>query len=190
MRKWAAFLCLPALCLAVAAAQAEPLVYTGASGFTLTLPADWFALIGGDEEPFDFDEELEPGDTEALFSSFDGMVSVTVLHPDDVPVEPYVVEELLSETAMEARVGRMSGYQKLLYRYDGPNRRAFVSYNLVDLEEGLAYAEYLVGFITGSDIAQYLKITVRADQPDARFSLIGEIVNNIDVGGVREGAEG
>lgn len=190
MREWVAYLCLLTLCLFAATAQAESLVFTGTSGFTVTLPEDWFALIGGDEEPDNFDEELEPGDTEALFSSYDGTMSVTVLYPDDSPVEPYLVEGLFSEPSMEARVGQISGYQKLLYRYDDPNHRAFLSYNLVDVEEGVSHVEYLVSFIAGSGIAQHLKITVRADQLDARYSLISEIVNNIDVGGVREGAEG
>jgi len=194
MRKWVACLCLLAVCLALAPAlaQGEPLVYTGASGFTLTLPADWIALIGGDEEDWDFFdfEELQPGDEEAMFSSSDGVMWVTVLHADDTPVHPHAVEALFSEAAMEARVGQVNGFQKLYYEFDEPNRRAFILYTLVDTEEGTPYAEYLMGFVTGSDIAQYLIITVRADQLDARFNVISQIVHGIDVGGVRDGAEG
>jgi len=192
MRKWVAFFCSLALCLAAVSAQAEPLVYTGASGFMLTLPADWLVLIGGDDDEFDFFdyEEPEPGDVEALFSSSDGVMSVTVLWADDAPVNPYAIDALLGEAAMEARVGIINGYQKQFYRYDEANRRAYIAYGLVDTEEDVPYVEYLVGFITGSEIAQFLIIAVRADQLDARFSLISEIVMNIDVGGVREGAEG
>jgi hypothetical protein len=192
MRKWIALLCLLALCPAciLAPAQAEALVHTGASGFTLTLPAGWEILIGGDEDDFDFFEDLSPGEEEALFSSGDGMIWVTVLHADDTPVNPYAVEALLNEAAMEARVGPVNGYQKLFYEFDEANRRAFILYALVADEGGVRYVEYLVGFITGSDIAQFLLITVREDQLEARFPLISEIVNGIDVGGVREGAEG
>ena len=179
-----------ALCLASATASADPLVYTGASGFTLTLPADWFAIIGGDEDEFDWDEELEPGGVEALFSLSDGAIWVTVLYAGDTPVNPHAVDALLGEPALEAHVDELSGYQKLFYRHDEPNRRAFLSYNLVDLDDNTPYVEYLVGFITGSHIAQFLLITVREDQLDARFNLITEIVNGIDVGGIREGAEG
>jgi len=190
MRKLIALLCSLALCLAFVTAQAAPQMYTGASGFMLTLPEDWFIIIGSDEEFDDFDQDLAPGDIEALFSSSDEMMSVTILHPEDAPIEPYLVESVLGEPAMEARVGQLTGYQKQFYRYDDANRRAFISYGMVDLDEGAPYVEYLVGFITGSDIAQYLTITVRADQLDARFNLISEIVSGIDVGGVREGAEG
>ena len=192
MRKWIALLCSLALWLAAIPARAEPVVYTGASGFVLTLPADWLPLIGGDDDEFDFfdHEELEPGDVEALFSSSDGVMSVTVLWAEDTPVNPHAVDAVLGEAAMEARVGVINGYQKQFYRYDETNRRAFISYNLVDTEEDVPYVEYLVGFITGSEIAQFLIIAVRADELDARFGLISEIVMNIDVGGVREGAEG
>ena len=191
MRKWIACLCtLSLLSLPALPALAEPVVYTGASGFTLTLPDDWEALIGGEEEEDDFFDDFEIGDEEALFSSGDGVMSVTVYYADDRPVDSHTEAALLSEPALEARKSGVNGYQKIYYRYDEPNRRAFISYSYIDSEEGVAHTEYLVGFITGSDIAQYLKITVEADQLETRFSLIGDIVNNIDVGGVREGAEG
>jgi len=192
MRKSLIRMCLLALCLVCVSVPARAeLVYTGASGFTLTLPAGWFAIIGGDEDEFEFVvEELEPGDEEALFSSADGAMWVTVLYAGDAPVNPHALDALLGEAAMEARVGEVSGYQKMHYQYDEANRRAFILYSLVDTDEGTPYVEYLVGFVTGSDIAQFLIITVRADQLDARFNLISEIVNGIDVGGVREGAEG
>ncbi|MCL2810646.1 MAG: hypothetical protein FWD25_02015 [Clostridia bacterium] len=199
MRKRVAFLCLLALCLAtilIQAVQAEPLIYTGASGFMLTLPADWMILIGDDEDDddyYDYDynyDEPEPGDIEALFASSDGAMAVTVLWADETPVPSHAIDAVLSEPALELRVGAVNGYQKQFYRYDAADRRAYISYNLVDTEDATPQVEFLVGFITGSDIAQFLMITVRADQLDARFSLISEIVMSIDVGGVREGAEG
>jgi len=194
MRKWIALLCLAALCLAAASASAwgEPLVYTGMSGFTITLPADWFAIIGGDDydDEDDFDEYLEPGEIEALFSSGDGMMSVTVLYAGGAPVHPHALEAVLGEAALVALVSQVTGYQKQAYEFDEANRRAYLSYSLIDTEDNRPHTEFLVGFITGSDIAQYVLIAVPADQLEAKFGLIGEIVNGIDIGGVREGAEG
>jgi len=177
------------ICFNAASALAGE-VYTGASGFTIALPAGWIALIGGDEEDGAFMEDLEPGDEEAMFCSGDGAVSVTVYCADETPVEADAVAALFSEPSLEARVAGVNGYQKIFYRYDEPNRRAFISYSLMDSEDRIVHTEYLVGFVTGSQIAQYLIISVPQDQHDARFELISEIVNSIDVGGVREGAEG
>jgi len=190
MRRGIACLCLLLFCLPAASALAEPLVYTGASGFTLTLPDDWEAVFGGDEEDEDFIEDLRPGEEEALFCSADGILSVTVYFADDAPVDPHAAGELFSEAALEARVSGLNGYQKLYYRYDELNLRAFLSYTLMDSMEGVVNIEYLVGFVTGSEIEQYITLSVRQDRHEACFPLIGEIVNSIDVGGIREDAEG
>ncbi len=195
MRKWIAWLCLLALaCAQCTAALAEPVVYTGESGFTITLPDDWVSLFGDysgeDEENEEEPEPLEPGDDEALFFSSDNVLSLTVYYPDPAQIDPSAIEGLLSEASLEARCRTLNAYQKMFYLYDAPNQRAFISYSYIDPDEGVAMVEYLVGFITASSEVQYLTIAVRQDQHEARFQLIGGIVNSIDVGDLREGAEG
>lgn len=193
MRKPIAWLCLMGLlCGLAASASAEPLIYTGASGFTLTLPEDWLALIGGDEEEEEdgFWEDLQPGEQEALFSSGDGAISLSVIYAADAPVEPSAYEALFGEAAMEARSAGLNGYQKMYYRYDAEGRRAFLSYSYVEPDEQEARVEYLVGFVTASEAAQFFTVVVRQDQHDAHFQIISEIVNSLDVGDLREGAEG
>jgi hypothetical protein len=178
MRMIRAGLCaLVVVCLAQAGLAEGWHTYTGSLGFTLSVPEDWLSVLDDDDDP------PQPGEPEAMFLSMDGRASLSVLRADGADRDP----ALMSEAAMEAHCAGFPAYQKQLYQADTDLERALLAYTYQ--ESGQPQIEYMVAFISASDVVQVFTVTLDADAQEL-LPVVAQIINSLDVGALSDGAEG
>lgn len=189
MKKGWIWLCVCAmLCLMSApVAKAERQVYNG-EGFSLFFPEEWIDLYEVEEgEAYD-PAELAPGEEEALFTSLDNLISVSILRADFAQQDIALLMERITEDRMEADVANIPSYQKIGYYGEPARQRALIAYSHV--QEGQPVISYTVYFISAADALQIFTVTIDQMEQERLMPILTQVINSLDSGELSEGAEG
>lgn len=189
MKKGWIWLCVCAmLCLMSApVAKAEKQVYNG-EGFSLSFPEDWIDLYEVEEDETYDPAELAPGEEEALFTSPDNLISVSILRADFAQQDIPALMERITETRMEADMASQPSYQKIGYYGEPIRQRALIAYSHV--QEGMPVISYTVYCISAADALQIFTVTIDQAEQERLMPVLTQVINSLDTGELTDNAEG